>query len=95
MPDSNPDKFDYEIRTDARKDIRIKYRELFSSPMGREVLTDILSNCEFGSILHPENTVKLMWHNAAIVILKECGMVGRELMDQVVDAFCHVIPKDG
>ncbi len=79
---------------DPRKDIRAKYRALFDSPIGREVLRDILINAEFGSILHPENYIKFMWHNIAITILKECGMIGPDLMDQVVNGFCNVIPTN-
>ncbi len=96
MPDSNLDKFEYEreLAQDPRKGIRFKYRELFSSELGRQVLTDFLENAEFGSILHPEDTVRLMWHNAAISILRECGMIGPGLMDQLVDAFCSVY-KEG
>jgi hypothetical protein len=75
-----------------REGIQDKYRALFDSPIGREVLRDILQNCEFGSILHPENYIKFMWHNIAVTILKECGMIGPDLMDQVVNGFCNVIP---
>ncbi len=92
MPDSNLDKFSYEqeLAQDPRKAIRFKYRELFSSELGREVLADLLEQAEFGTIIHPQNEVKLMWHNAAICILRECGMVGEGLMDQLVDALCSV-----
>lgn len=85
--------YDFETQDDPRKEIRAKYRALFTSPMGREVLQDILQNSEFGSILHPENYIKFMWHNVAITILKECGMIGPDLMDQVVDGFCNVVPR--
>lgn len=87
------DKFDFETQEDPRKDIRAKYRELFTSILGRQVLADILESCYFGSVLDP-NTTQVMWYNSAIRILQECGMIGPGLYDQVADVLCHVVPKE-
>lgn len=92
--DEHLDQFDFEVKTKGpRDDIRAKYREVFASPLGRKVLEDILENAEFGSMLHPDNDVKFIWHNLATLILRECGMIGPGQMDQVVTGFCNVFPK--
>jgi len=94
LTEEHLDRFDIEVEVDLRKEIRAKYSELFRSELGRQVLTDILRNCEFGSFLHPDNSVRFVWHNVAVTILKEAGMMGSDVMDQVVNALCNVYPEE-
>ena len=51
-----------------------KYRALFITPLGLEVLTDILFKLDFGCTLDPNDTQKICQHNIAIDILANCGM---------------------
>ena len=53
-----------------------KYRYIFLSPVGREVLADILADCHFGCTLDPDNKVQVAEYNVCINILAKCGIFG-------------------
>ena len=70
-----------------------KYKYLFSSPMGREVLADILAECHFGTTLNPDNKVQIAEYNVGIMILAKCGILGPITRTDVINALCNVTPK--
>ena len=75
------------------EDVGSKYRYVFSSSMGREVLSDILTKCHFGSTLDPDNKAQIGELNIGILILAECGILGPDTKMDVVNALCNVLPK--
>jgi len=69
-----------------------KYRAVFmSSPMGLEVLADILTECHFGCTLQTE--VQMNEHNIGTVILAKCGVFARGTRMDVIRALSTVIPS--
>jgi hypothetical protein len=70
-----------------------KYRLMFSSPMGREVLADILSMCHFGATLDLSNPLQVAEYNLAVVILAKCGVFSPGTGMDVVNALLNVLPK--
>lgn len=52
--------------------IQDKYRALFSTGLGMEVLDDILRICHFGEILNTENSAMVARYNVGLVILTKC-----------------------
>ena len=76
-------------------DVEPKYRYTFGSPMGREVLADILAECHFGSTLNPDNPAQVAEHNIGVMILAKCGIFGPETRVDVINALCNIIPKQG
>jgi hypothetical protein len=73
---------------------RAKYRLLFRQGIGRDVLTDILSLCHFGSTLDPDNKVQIAEYNVGIAILGRCGMLGDAVtLGDVARALCNVTPN--
>lgn len=72
-------------------EIRQKYFHTFSTPIGREVLIDILTDCHFGCTLNPENTAQISEYNVGVAILAKCGVFGPERAIPVVDALMNSI----
>ena len=71
-----------------------KYRHIFfNSPIGLEVLTDLLTELGFGSTLDPDKPYQVHQHNLAIVILAKCGVFGAGTLRDVVTALSGVSPK--
>lgn len=70
-----------------------KYRAIFLSSLGQEVLTDLLTELGFGSTLDPEKAYQVHQHNLAVVILAKCGILGAGTMGDVVNALSSVSPK--
>jgi len=71
-----------------------KYRHIFfNSPIGLEVLTDLLTELGFGSTLDPDKPYQIHQHNLAIVLLAKCGVFGKGTLDDVVTALSCVMPK--
>jgi hypothetical protein len=69
-----------------------KYRAIFLTPMGLEVLADILEMCHFGCTLDPDNKVMVSEHNLGVVILSKCGIFSKGTKDSVIMALATVIP---
>ena len=68
--------------------IEEKYLYLFNSPIGQEVLGDILFRCHFGSALN--NEVEMNEYNVGIYILGKIGMANKQTISDVVRAICSV-----
>ena len=74
-------------------DVGSKYRSIFTSPLGREVLADLLRECHFGSTLDPDNKVQTAEYNVGVMVLAKCGVFGPETKMDVINALLNVIPK--
>lgn len=75
------------------KEVTDKYRAVFfGSPMGLEVLGDILNDCHYGSTLDMENPHQIAEYNVGVVILAKCGVLGGEVMQDVVRALSTIMP---
>ena len=69
-----------------KADLKEKYQLVFNSPIGQEVLADILVNkLNFGCYLK-EALGDVSLHNAAIAILSEMGIVEVGNGEQVIKA---------
>ena len=76
---------------DSKQLISDKYREvLCSSPLGREVLADILKTCHLGITLDPDNIVQISEYNVGVVILAKCGVFKKDNFEDVIRALCSV-----
>ena len=80
---------------EPKESIEPKYRSIFGSPMGREVLADILTECHFGSTLNPDNPAQVAEHNIGVMILAKCGIFGPGTRVNVINALCNIIPRQG
>ena len=70
-----------------------KYRAVFlQSPMGLEVLGDILQECHFGCTLDPDNKVEVSEHGVGVLILAKCGVFSPGTLGDVVRALASVTP---
>lgn len=56
------------------KEIRAKYRQIFTTKLGVDVLTDILAMCNFGRQLDPNNPQQVAYYNVGLSILKQIGI---------------------
>lgn len=75
-------------------DMMEKYRAVFlSSDIGKEVLGDILTVCEFGCTLVPSDQGRIGKHNVGVMILGKCGVFGKGTLPQVLNAFAAVMPE--
>jgi hypothetical protein len=70
-----------------------KYRLVFGSPVGQEVLADILTMTHFGCTLNPDNKAQVAEHNIGIAILAEMGIFSRETKMDVIRALQGVVPE--
>jgi hypothetical protein len=71
-----------------------KYRQVFlNSPLGLDVLTDLLTELGFGSTLDPEKPYQVHQHNLAVVLLAKCGIFGKGTMRDVVASLASVSPE--
>ena len=66
-----------------------KYRQIFLSPLGREVLADILGTCHFGATLDADNKVQIAEYNVGIYILFQCGVLGPDRDMDVINALIN------
>ena len=71
---------------------REKYRAVLLSPLGMEVLSDILKTCHFGGTLDPENKAQVSEHNVGIVVLAKLGIFAPDTLYGVVMALSSVAP---
>jgi hypothetical protein len=71
-----------------------KYRAVFlQSPMGLEVLGDILCICHFGTTLNPANMVQVSEYNVGATILANCGIFSPNTLGDVVKSLASVVPE--
>jgi len=69
--------------------LQSKYRHVFLSPIGREVLADILGTCHFGATLDPDNKAQIAEHNVGTYILFQCGVLGPDRDMDVINALIN------
>jgi hypothetical protein len=85
-----PEDFDLvQQETEAEKyerEIKDKYRALFGSGIGVEVLADILALCHFGSTLDPDNKVQVAEYNVGVSLLARCGILAPDNFESVIHA---------
>jgi|WetSurSiteA1Bulk_404760.scaffolds.fasta_scaffold01891_2 hypothetical protein len=58
-----------------RKKLDTKYATVFGSPLGREVLADILYRTHWGSTLDAENKIQIAEYNVGVYILARAGIL--------------------
>jgi hypothetical protein len=76
---------DFDLKTDGQKAqesysvlIGAKYRQLFASAIGQEVLMDILDLCGYGNPIPEGDNYSVACHNLAIEILKRIAIGGNK-----------------
>ena len=57
------------------REMRDKYRALFTSQVGREVIADILMTCHFCGTLDPENAAMIAEYNVGVTIAAKAGIL--------------------
>ncbi len=63
------------LQEQTKSDLRPKYRLLFLTEIGREVLADILVTlCHFGLYLDPEDKAQIGQYNVGVSILSRIGI---------------------
>lgn len=72
--------------------IQDKYRYVFTSAIGQDVLGDILVMCHFGCTLDPDNKAQVAEQNIGVAILAKMGVFAPNTLQQVVQALCSVVP---
>ena len=72
-----------------------KHRALFFTPLGMEVLSDILINlCNFGCFLDPDDKQDVGKYNVGVGILSRLGVFTKETPNQrVIMALSGVTPE--
>lgn len=76
------------------RELQDKYRHLFLSGIGVDVLADLLTICHFGSTLNPDNSIQISEYNVGVAILARCGILGPQTKKAVIRALCSVVPDD-
>lgn len=72
-----------------------KYRvTFFGSPIGKEVLGDMLSECGFGTSIDADNHAQVAAHNLCMLILNRCGVLGNGTLPKIVNAFAGIRPDE-
>jgi hypothetical protein len=74
--------------------LKLKYKALFSSSMGRDVLADILTMTHFGCTLNPDNPVQVAEYNVGIAILSRMGVFCGASKEDVIKHLIKSIPND-
>ena len=71
--------------------LEAKYRLTLLSPLGRQVLSDILIGlCNFGCYL--ESPEEVAQYNVGIGILSRCGIISAGNREAIIEALCNVMP---
>jgi hypothetical protein len=79
------------LERQAREKLKTKYRFLFTSDMGIEVLADILCNfCHFGYAL--ENPEEVAQYNVGVYIMGRLGIFEKGEEQDIVRALLNTIP---
>ena len=74
------------------KEITEKYRTIFGSPMGQEVLADILTMTHFGETLNGDNPHQIGQFNIGMAILAKMGVFSKETKMDVVRNLMATVP---
>jgi hypothetical protein len=79
----------------ARHELIAKYRHVFfGSPMGHDVLADILQSARFLQFQTPGNTQDAAGQNFGITILQRCGILTEGTsMREIVEALAQILPE--
>ncbi len=85
-----------EQEAKERRELIAKYRlTLIHSPMGRDVLADILQSARFLQVQTPGDPKDAAGQNFSIIILQRCGILTEHTsMREVVDALAEIVPKE-
>lgn len=75
------------------KELMDKYRAVFCSPFGTEVLADILTMTHFGETLDANNLHRVAEHNLGILILAKMGVFSHETKMDVIRALQSITPS--
>ena len=75
------------------KELMEKYRKVFGSPIGQDVLADILTMTHFGETLDAGNLHRVAEHNLGILILAKMGVSSHETKLDVIRALQSVTPS--
>lgn len=75
------------------REIKDKYRALFGSGIGIEVLADLLALCHFGGSLDPDNKVMVAEYNVGVMVLARCGVLQSDNFEGVISALLGVRRK--
>ena len=81
----------YEEEYKARIKLANKYRRVFNTPEGKEVLTDILNDLRFYADTK-EGEADLVRHNSAALILAKCGIWNPEHIEGITDKLFELSP---
>jgi hypothetical protein len=79
-----------DLHNKPEENVRNKYRAIFLSPMGLDVLADILQVCHFGCTLDPDNKVQVSEHNVGVMILAKCGVFSEDRLQDAIRALCSM-----
>jgi hypothetical protein len=89
-----PEDFEYKNpQVEYEKEIQKKYKLVFLSVEGRQVLGDILFLCHFGRTLNPDNKTQIAEYNVGVSILGRIGILSEDSLNDVVNAICNITPK--
>lgn len=77
-----------------RRQLQAKYRQVFGTGYGPEVLTDILSECHFAEDADPENPSQIGAQNLGLKILYKIGTFSSGNRLDVTMALLGVVPKE-
>jgi hypothetical protein len=88
------DFFDLE-KVKKPSDIHEKYQAVFNTPIGREVLADILVNlCNFGMTLNPDDNKEVIEYNIGIRILEIMKiMTSKTKKINIINILCNNIER--
>lgn len=70
-----------------------KYRLVFNSPIGQEVLSDILTMTHFGCTLNSENPQSIGEHNVGVAILAKMGIFAQGTKLDVLKSLMAITPQ--
>jgi hypothetical protein len=78
------DSFKLNEAVDRAQQLRDKYRFVFGTELGSQVLSDILKMCHFAMKVDPDNKNEIIAHNLAVEILAKCGVYDGDNFEKVI-----------
>jgi hypothetical protein len=80
------------LPVDDEEEMVNKYRLVFNTPLGRRVLTHILTELHFfdGILANPE---EIALRNYGIVLLNRAGVWNAENVEEIVSSLMNISPK--
>lgn len=73
-------------------ELMAKYRLVFQSAIGQDVLADILGLTHFGQTLNPDNPAMIAEYNVGMAILAKMGVFSKGTKGDVVKALMVISP---